>query len=203
MTKVSLLCFGVLCLVIAGCAPNLGLFDVTAGGGFVSYQVEFNARAAGTDLKTYSDNRNCSVPSGKTRKGCVRFEKDTFGVIAFSLRADSGANKEKCGDSGVQWVITKVEATVTADGSDDNKGGGWNAALPLWVTSSFYPIKDSTDGLLYEETDVNEARTKVAFINLNKNVETKVLWYRVTATNCADDSISKSSDPRVENDGLN
>ncbi len=201
MTKVVLFGLSVLCLLIAGCTPDTLLLNQTANGRFVSYEVEFNARPNGSTLQTYSNNRNCTKGSG-ARKGCVRFEQGTYGAIAFSLRNEGGADDKKCGDQGVRWVITKVEGTVTGDLAGQNKGSGWGASLPTWVRNSFYPLEDADNGILYEKSR-EEARTDVAFLNLNNHVGEKDLWYRVTATSCESPFPTETSDPRVENDGLN
>ena len=199
MRKVTLLCVSALCIFVTGCTPETGTFMVDPP---ISYDVEFNARTADPKLKTYSNNRNCTKGSGD-RKGCVKFEKGTRGTISFSLRNEGGANSSKCGDPGVKWVITQIDASVSGNLSgDENKGTGWGTSLPPWVTNSYSPIEDASQGILYQK-DADNGETSVIFLNLNKQLGAKDLWYKVTATNCDDHTKIKESDPRIENDGRN
>ena len=209
MRKVSLFCASAVCIFFAGCthkAPIASLSNISAASDFVSFEVEFNARQDPNSavLETASPNKNCPPVVGKLRQGCVSFKHDTFGMVTFVLQTDHSSTRNECSDPGVKWVITKVEGTDTPS-ADNDKGSGWGSTLPLWITSSFYPIKDPDNGVLYEEADVNLARSSVTFLNTNINVGAKVLWYRVTATKCVDnaDIIVKVSDPRIENDGRN
>jgi hypothetical protein len=206
MRKVSLLCATALFLFISGCSQEFAPATTNLAGRVVGFQVEFNARGAGTELKT-GNNRNCLVPSGKSRKGCVSFNEGTFGVVTFKLKNEGVPTVDKCssGIASVKWVITKVEATVSPDPSDDNKGdpSKFSDSLPPWVSSAIYPAKNPTDGILYQEAYNGAARTSVSFFNLNNNVIAdgeKILFYRVTATSC-DGSETKITDPRVENKG--
>jgi len=194
-------------LSITGCttkSPRLSA--VSAGKGFVNYEVQFRPNAAPNSgvLETFSGNNGCNVPPGKIRKGCLAFELDTFGLIELSLMGQGNTgNKCDAANPSVRWVITKVEGTTTPADNDD-KGDFLGNALPTWALISFYPIKNPLTGILYEEALV-DATTSVTFLNLNPYLGDGVLWYRVTATNCIaqiDPKVTvKTSDPRVENKG--
>ena len=199
MRKVSLISLSALCVFIAGCAPSALMLNVAPP---VSYDVEFNARTHDTNLKTFTSNQNCTKGSG-LRKGCVNFAQGTRGTISFSLKNEGGANSSKCGDAGVRWVITRIDASVTGNLSGDNKGSGWGTSLPVWVRNSFFPIEDPDQGILYEQT-VNDGKTSVLFLNLNNHDGEEDLWYQVTASECGSSPVvTKESDPRVENKGIN
>jgi len=201
MRNVILFCVGALIFFIAGYTSSQFYLTLTIAPP-VNYNVEFNARTSDPKLKTYSSNKNCTKGTG-LRKGCVKFIKGSLGTISFSLKNEGGANSLKCGDSGVKWVITRIDASVTGDVSgDENKGTGWGVSLPPWVTNSYSPIKDASQGILYE-TVVDNGETSVIFLNLNKQLGEKDLWYKLTATNCDDHTKVKESDPRIENDGRN
>jgi hypothetical protein len=197
-------------LSITGCKQTQDprLSAVSAAKGFVSYEVKFrpNADPNSSVLETFSNNNGCNVPPGKTRKGCLAFELDTFGLIKLSLMGQGNAgNQCDAGNPSVKWVITKVEGTTTP-AANDEKGDFSGNALPNWALISFYPIKNPLTGILYEEA-LADATTSVTFLNLNPHLGDGVLWYRVTATNCTEQTdpqvTVKISDPRVENKGSN
>lgn len=195
-------------LSITGCTQGPRLSAVSAAKDFVHYVVEFkpNAQPNSGVLETFSNSQGCNVPPGKTRKGCVAFELDTFGLIELRLMGQGNAgNQCDAGNPAVKWVITKVEGTTTPAGNDE-KGAFLGEELPPWALISFYPIKNPFAGVLYEEA-LADATTSVTFLNLNPYLGDGVLWYQVTATNCiaqTDPKVTvKISDPRVENKGSN
>lgn len=218
MKKVMFICVSAAYLFIVGCPqtkPDAEVFtlsaNVSAASDFDNFHVEFKAKKDDPVLAVKSNPKKCKI-SGKPRKGCLGFEEDRFGTIKLSLQDDHGVNKNQCGDGGVKFVITKVEATIYADADDSDKGDydSYSKQLPQWVVDSFWPVQDAKQGILYEsaEDDLSDARTSVHFMNLNRSKATeraRVLWYRVTAKSCVEVDGERDvaiSDPRIENKGL-
>ncbi len=195
MKKVILLGIFIFVPFISGCQTSVSLMNHGGhSGGFFEYRVNFNANGP-KPMQTPSANRNCTKGAGP-RLGCIKFETDTYGVIVFGLVGER--DNKKCGDAGVNWVITKVELSDSGD-VDTSKGTDFGTPVPSWVQDSFYGV-DASTGFIYDKSWQN-GRTSVAVINLNNHSGDKDLWYRVTATNCAETDDTNTSDPRVENMG--
>lgn len=199
MKKIILLGICIVVPFIGGCNPSAPssvsmLNHGGSGGEFVEYRVDFNA-AGPSPMQTPTANRNCTkgvVP----RKGCMKFEKDTYGVIVFGLVG--AQDNKKCSDTGVQWVITKVELSDSGN-INTSKGSNFGSPVAPWVQKSFFGVKPLT-GVIYDET-WSTGRTSVALIDLNNNIGAKDLWYRVTAAKCTGTHATNTSDPRIENIG--
>lgn len=168
------------------------------GGGFVEYRVDFNT-AGFPPMQTPTANRNCTK-GVSPRKGCMKFELGTYGVIVFGLLG--AQDNKKCTDNGVNWVITQVKLSDSGN-LNNNKSTDFDTPVAPWVQNSFFGV-DPLTGVIYDE-GWQDGRTSVAVINLNSHnnaLGTKDLWYRVTVTNCSGTHPTNSSDPRVENKGM-
>jgi len=199
MSKLSAAASILLSLLLLGCVPPSELF--VAAPVYVQYKVEFQPNGP-PPMQTTTPNQKCAKGgAGANRLGCMRFPSGTYGVSVFGLTSE--AESKACGDPGINWVITKIEATQSGD-LVTGKGTGWGASLDDWVKDSFYPHDDPDNGVLYS-APFNEARTSVGLFNKNANSSAKDLWYRITATRCAAESDgthrTNTSDPRIENDG--
>lgn len=200
MKKIILLGICIFVPFFGGCAPSVSLLNHGGhSGGLVEFRVDFNANGP-SPMQTPSANRNCSKGAGP-RKGCMKFEKDTYGVIVFGLVGEQ--DNKQCSDVGVKWVITKVELSDSGDIAT-SKGTNFDSAVDAWVEDSFFGVNPTT-GVIYDEI-LSDARTSIGIINLNKHVGAEDLWYRVTATKCKANAgtnihATNTSDPRVENKG--
>ncbi len=194
MKKIILLGICIFVPLFGGCAPSVSLLNHGGhSGGLVEFRVDFNANGP-SPMQTPSANRNCTKGAGP-RKGCMKFEKDTYGVIVFGLVGEQ--DNKQCSDVGVKWVITKVELSDSGDIAT-SKGTNFGSSVDPWVQGSFFGVKP--DGVIYNKL-WSDGRTSVGIINLNKHVGAEDLWYRVTATKCTGVHATNTSDPRVENMG--
>lgn len=195
MKKIILLGICIFVPFIGGCAPSVSLLNHGGHtGGFVAFRVDFNANGP-SPMQTPTANHNCIKGAGP-RMGCMKFEMGSYGVIVFGL---VGAQDNKhCSDTGVTWVITKVELSDSGNIAT-GKGTNFGSPVAAWVQGSFFGVNPAT-GVIYDETWSN-AHTSVGVINLNKHVGAEDLWYRVTATKCTGVHATNTSDPRVENMG--
>ena len=197
--------------LLVGCAssqPSFEAFssDEAHGGGFVKYEIKLKPNNNGEI--SLPNARNCKIPNGTNkgnRKGCIRFERGTYGVIIFSLRGFGEGGNRTCSD-GAKWVITKVR--ITGEGNPDNpdKGANWGTPVEPWLTKALFPFETPATGTLYDKPRL-EGKTTVGILNRNINeaADPKDFWYEVSATKCRPDRNGEYTvavtDPRVENDG--
>ena len=139
--------------------------------------------------------------------GCMLFEQDKVGVIYFYL-GGSRYKTRMCGDkSNPKQVITKIELTATGEGDNDLASkGDFNLPLDLIdLQRDAFPKVKLADGIIYSATK-DTGKTRVRLINSNGNAaEDGVMpfWYRVTATDCEDSTLTWIADPRGDNEGIN
>jgi len=204
MKLTSLIFVATFCLLLAGCPVFQSTVYVSQPLTFKHLKVKFqNPVTSGANLEIPAIP---TCPPTSQNPGCVSFDVDEFGAMTFELLGQgAGTGPKKCSDgNSVKWVITKIDGTVTGN-STTFKGSGWGSALSAWANEAFYPIKDSSSGVLYEQ-DYDKGSTEVTIINKNNHDPadgTKILYYRVTATECDTPNATKSSDPGVENKGTN
>lgn len=132
--------------------------------------------------------------SGKL--GCVQFDKDTLGTIKFQIQ--NGPKDTNCDtDPKPQWIITEVE--LTADELNPGSGkGDYNQAIPPWLLNAF-PQTNSLDGVAYQ-ADLDTGTSSAVIIDLNNHIGAKIIYYKVTAKNCAGSEVLVT-DPMVRNEG--
>lgn len=189
-----LVAHGVMAARLALAAPNWAPKDV-----------EFSVNPGLGTLLAHTNNQGCTRGQG-ARKGCLRFEKDSIGQITFSLMGQPGSNK--CSDAGTKYVITEVELShvgylvATNTGNQISDKGLFDQPVPAWLQAAFPGV--DVNGVAYSATK-EAASSQARIINLNNNdnasgTNAKDVWYRITVTNCSDDSKLRS-DPRIENEG--
>ena len=202
MKKIILLGICIFVPFIGGCnpsGPEFASFLRSGGhtGKFLVYRVKFNAQAS-NPMKTPFTSGNCTK-GPPPRLGCINFGDGDWGVIIFGFVNELENNK--CGDPGVQWVITKIELSDTGDIAT-GKGTNFGSAVATWIQDAFSGV-DPLTGTLYDEK-WNDAYTSVGVVNSNNHTAAlglKELWYQVTATKCTGVHTTNTSDPRVENMG--
>ncbi len=207
MKKIILLGICIFVPFIGGCnpsaSPSASMLNYGGHTGkFLIYRVKFNAQAS-NPMKTPFTTGNCTK-GPPPRFGCMNFGDGDWGVIIFGFVNELENNK--CGDPGVQWVITKIELSNTGD-IVTGKGTNFGSAVATWIQDAFSGV-DPLTGILYDQT-WNDAYTSIGVVNSNNHTAAlgpNDLWYRVTATKCKEDPIThthatNTSDPRVENIG--
>ncbi len=129
--------------------------------------------------------------------GCIQFDQATLGPITFLIK--NGKKDETCAKSGTKWVITKVQLTAVEAGSTGK--GDYAQPIPDWLSNAFPQLNPET-GVVYE-ADTSFATPWAVIIDLNNHDYTegvKVLYYKVTATNCESGN-TIYTDPMVRNKG--
>ena len=200
MKMITVVAIAVLLLALTACVPmpKPGAQAMSANT-FVFYKVEFQPNGP-PPMRTTTPNQKCTKGTG-SREGCMRFDKGEYGSILFALTSETEG--KKCGDSGISWVITKVEAAESGN-LDTNKSTDWDKSLSSWVRDDYFPMDDPDKGVLID-LEWDEARTIAGINNKNESAKEYDLWYRITATKCNAESDgthnTNTSDPRIENDG--
>jgi len=207
----------VICLFAALCVVSIAAQGAQK---YKPYEVGFTVIPGKGELKP-AKGKDCErgFPAGKgpnsqdTKKGCVRFEKDDFGLITFHLGPHSEV--ATCASAGTPWVISMIELSAKGYKLQTNElsnKGDFDDYLPLpdWLKEAFPQVKKAT-GILYEADPPNTGLTRVTRLNLNNKPDVatdpgppKDIWYRVTAVSCKPGSEAVVvTDPRFENEGKN
>lgn len=142
--------------------------------------------------------QNSSKCDSSAKKGCIQFDQATLGPITFTIQ--NGKKNATCLTSPEpQWIITKVQ--LTAAELQSTGKGDFSQPIPDWLGSAF-PQLNTLTGVVYE-ADASFATSSAVIIDLNnhpKNEGVKILYYKVTATNC-DGTKTLVTDPTVRNKG--
>ena len=181
------------------------IFMREAGNNFGTYPVKLTPQDDGTLLAEVEDTKKrCKK---EKNAGCMRFDLDANGVVKFYL-SGSKFKPKSCKNKNSR-VITKIELTTTGEENKGvfNDGPGW-VKPAVWLKENAFPSVNLETGIAYEAT-LEEARSLVILSNMNNHDAgedgeiTKVFWYRVTVTDCADGDRQWILDPRGENKGMN
>lgn len=171
---------------------------------FKEYEVEFKVHPNKGEIRAVTNGQGCTKGQGNEtkKKGCIKFAEDDFGLVTFSL----GAQSKTCAHPGTKWVISMVELTgkgYKLDGGVLSNKGIFEDQLPLadWIKASF-PQVDQATGILYAAYPPYNGATRVTSLNLNNNTDPEDIWYRVTVAECGEDTdVVLVTDPRFENEG--
>jgi len=182
-------------IVLTGCATQIGL----VGGGnrlaAKSFSIKLVPQGNSGVLQVHTANKGCV---NNPHNGCIRFAKDTVGLVQFYLPGSRKTSKT-CDDKGVKAVITGIQLTTTGSGEK----GDFSVLPDPWLKNEAILALDLADGYAYE-ADKTVATTQVWLLNANFNDAAdgvKTFWYRVTAESCSDAKGTWVTDPRMENDG--
>jgi len=147
---------------------------------------------------------------GNPHLGCMNFDTDTVGVISF--RVAGNPNGLTCKNPTAptkvaKRVITKIELTdKPLGGSGTSDKGDFNGGLAgTWLKKFAFPQVIQGTGVLYD-VSFNDGLARMTLVNLNSHPGqsgSKPFWYKVTVTDCADQTKTWETDPRGDNKGSN
>ena len=187
--------------VLTGCATQIGL---TGGGNRLAakaFSIKLVPQGNSGVLKVDTANKGCL---NNPHNGCMRFAKDTVGLVQFYLPGSKQTSKT-C-DSGAKEVITGIQLTTTELATSSGGDKGDFTVLPeQWLKDDAFLALDLSNGYAYE-ADVNNGTTQVWLLNANFNDAAdgvKTFWYQVTAEACPGSNKDGPwvTDPRGENRG--
>lgn len=151
----------------------------------------------------------CNV---KQHDGCMDFDVNTVGVI--TLKLTGSPHRLACAPEGApnpqqyaSKVITKIELTSTPmEGDTTSSKGDFSGGLEDWLKQYAFLQVNQTTGVLYE-VPKEQGLARLTLVNLNSHPSeeggSKSFWYRITVTDCDDESKTWVTDPRGDNKGLN
>ena len=159
------------------------------------YFVKLKPKPAQDELEVKSPPQGYNKDGKKD--GYVGFGEGEYGSITFYLQGEEmGA---QCAD-GADWVITEV--ALSDEGDSEEKGTRFNMEQDDWLVEAFPGTVQST-GINYSATK-DTGHTLVSVVDENDHPAAwgpKTAYYRITVTECDDESEVLVSDPGVGNRG--
>lgn len=187
----------------------LSLVASQAFGVVKDYEVLLTPQGASGTLGVHlAFGQSCG---GNPHNGCMNFDVDTVGVISFRVRGNPNGltcTNPAAPSKVAKQVITKIEVTdkPLSGGSGTSAKGDFSGGLAdTWLKKFAFPQVIQGTGVLYD-VSVNDGLARMALVNLNSHPDqsgSKPFWYKVTVTDCANQTKTWKTDPRADNQGYN
>lgn len=211
LSRISVLCGFIAIFILAACDPGPSAHVMVRDWTWKAATIDLAPTGQPGDPMsppgsvTLPANQGCTSGSGP-RLGCVKFAREDTGTLTFAL---VGSHEIKtCSDAGVQRVITKIEFTDRASGTDPEKGDFYASVtnpLPSVLKTQAITALDVNSGEAYFKSNHTQGETRVNLINVNGpgavSAGGKTLWWRVTISKCSNGHIWRT-DPRLVNGGM-
>ncbi len=145
------------------------------------FEIEFVVTGGGTKLKVVTPDNGCN----KNEDGCMQVPTINSGDITFKFQR---TQQLPCSDHPNSWILSKIELA--------NIEGGFGQPVNEWIVKDFGA--DASTGVVWQKAAGVEV---VSHTITDKNNNSGVAYYLITAESCNPARGPVDSDPRVINEG--